>query len=1157
MHTTVRRTASRVIAARRFSTSSCCNRALLTLFSIVSALFLLATTGARAQAISGAVSLVPVINTVAGNGTPGFSGDGGPATNAEVSLPRGMAVDSAGDLYIADYNNNRIRKVTAATGIISTVAGNGTAGYSGDGGPATGAELNIPTDVAVDSAGNLYIADLLNSRIRKVAADTRIISTVAGSGTAGDSGDDGPATSATISSPTGVAVDSAGNIYIADYYNNNIRKVTAATGIISTVAGNGTAGFTGDGGAATSAELKYPKGVAVDSAGNLYIADYGNNRIRLVTAATGNISTIVGNGTSAYSGDGGPAASAEVSDPYAVALDNAGNLYIADYGNNRIRKVTAATGDIDTVTGNGIAGYSGDGGAAASAEIQSTFGLAVDNAGNVYVGDDGNNRIREVNSDTTFPATAVGATSASQNVLVQLTAASAISSITVPKAQNGVLEFTVGTVTGCVMNGTTSNAAGTICTVPITFSPQYPGSRTGALTLNNGNSIVGTVGLVGMGTGPLGVFEPGAASVLNVGTPGGTGLIGPEGVAVDGGGDIFIADTSNQRVVEVATSGAISVLNTGSVALNYPYAVAIDAAGNLYIANGGDNRVVKVTPAGVASVLSTGGLNLNQPEGVAVDGEGNVYIADTSNQRVVKVGIDGSASVLDTGNVALDYPYNVALDDAGDVYVANGGDNRVVRIAAVGGASVLNVGTPDGIGLLGPQGVAADGSGTVYIADTSNQRIVEVTAAGAATVFSTGSVSLSYPYSVALDGAGDVYIANGGDNRVVEINRNQQSLAFATTNVGQTSSDSPRNVTVQNIGNQPLLFTDVVATTNFNLNGAGTTCLNSTTLAPGATCGLGVEFAPIAAGALTGTVNITDNNLNAVAPNNVQRADLSGTGVGFAATIALAENPGISVVSGTAVTVTATLTGSNGVPTGNITYTLDGTLQPSVSLSNGVAQFTLPATLAVGTHSVVVSYAGDADYAIASPSQSFTLTVTAPASVIAGFATPSITVAPGASATDVLTITPVNGYTGTVQFSCTGLPAASTCSFQPTTVALGSSPVKVTLTVQTTAPTTAELRPFMPTSPGNPAIPAGIFWLPGCVLAAVAGSRRKLSGRGKNLLILLLLLGGMGAMTACGGGTKSGGTGTSGTPAGTSTVQVLVTGSGNLSQTVNLNLTVQ
>jgi trimeric autotransporter adhesin len=335
------------------------------------------------------------ISTVAGNGTVGYGGDGGPATLAVLNFPNGVAVDAAGSLLIADTGNYRIRKVTPS-GIITTFAGNGTMGFSGDGGAAPLAQLSAYS-VAVDSSGNVFIADVANRRIRKVTP-AGIISTVAGNGTRGFSGDGGPATAAEIGDPVAVAVDALGNLFIGDD-TNYVRKVTL-DGIITTVAGNGLPGYSGDGGPATAAEIYGPFGIALDPSGNLFIADSSNHRIRKVTP-DGTISTVAGNGTAGFSGDGGPATAAAISGD-GVAVGPAGELYLSDTTNQRIRKVTP-DGTISTIAGNGIAGFSGDGGPPLAAELNYPQGICINAAGDIFVADASSSRIHRIS--TTPPTT--------------------------------------------------------------------------------------------------------------------------------------------------------------------------------------------------------------------------------------------------------------------------------------------------------------------------------------------------------------------------------------------------------------------------------------------------------------------------------------------------------------------------------------------------------------------------------------------------------------------------------------------------------------------------------------------------------------------------------------------------------------------------------
>ena len=338
------------------------------------------------------------IETVAGNGAQSYAGDGSQAMSAQFRHLAGIAVDGDGNVYIADQGNQRIRKITAATGVITTVAGNGVQGYAGDKGPAEKAELNEPTSVTLDAADNIYIADSGNARIRKISAATGVITTVAGNGTTGYSGDGSLAIQAELSHPSSVALGGFGVIYIADGGNQRIRKVMTATGVISTVAGNGTAGYEGDGGVSTDALLSEPMGLAIDPLGNLFFADRGNGRIREIAFKTGTISTVAGSSVAGFSGDTGKAIAAELNGPTGVVLDAMGNLYIADSGNARIRKVKVSSGIITTLAGDGRTGSSGDGGPSADAEVVPA-GLAWDVIGNLYIADAENGRVRLFGGD--------------------------------------------------------------------------------------------------------------------------------------------------------------------------------------------------------------------------------------------------------------------------------------------------------------------------------------------------------------------------------------------------------------------------------------------------------------------------------------------------------------------------------------------------------------------------------------------------------------------------------------------------------------------------------------------------------------------------------------------------------------------------------------
>ncbi|MBI1922332.1 MAG: chitobiase/beta-hexosaminidase C-terminal domain-containing protein [Geobacter sp.] len=645
-------------------------------------LYIADTYNARVRKVAAGTGIV---TTVAGNGTGGFSGDGGPATSASFSGPIGVAVDNAGNIYIADSSNNRIRKVDGVSGIISTIAGNGMSGYAGDGGQATAASLKYPTRVAFDSAGNLYVADMYNHRIRKVNNSTGVITTVAGNGVGSYSGDTGAATSASLNAPQGVAVDGAGNLFIADTYNDRIRRVDAVTGVITTVAGNGNSGHYGDGSSATAAMIAMPRSVAVDSAGNLYIAEYGYNSIRKVNGATGVISTVAGSGYSGYGGDGGAATNAMLYGPSDVTVDGVGNFYIADVYNNRIRKVNAATSIITTVAGNGSLNWSGDGGAATAASLYGPAGVAVGGAGNLFIADQYNNRIRKVDAAT-------------------------------------------GIITTVAGNGSAAFAG--------------DGSAATAASLNY-----------------------------------------PAGVAMDSAGNIFIADKNNHRIRKMAagTGNISTVAGNGSAAfagdggaataasLKYPAGLTMDSAGNLFIADSSNNRIRKVDAAtgnistvagsGSAGFAGDGGVataaSLNNPASVTVDSAGNLFVADSSNNRIRKVDAvtgniitvagNGSASFAGDGGAAtaasLKYPAGLTMDSAGNLFIADSSNNHIRKVDAATGiiSTVAGSGSAGFAGdggaataasLRYPTGVTMDSAGNLFIADSSNNRIRKVLAVG-------------------------------------------------------------------------------------------------------------------------------------------------------------------------------------------------------------------------------------------------------------------------------------------------------------------------------------------------------------------------------------------------------------------------------------------
>jgi uncharacterized protein (TIGR03437 family) len=612
------------------------------------------------------------IATFAGTGLPGYSGDGGPASTAQFNGPSGLALDAAGNLYVADTYNSVIRKISHADGTISTVAGNGPAGYNGDGIPATTASLNVPQGVAVDAAGNLYIADTDNHRIRQVAA-TGVISTFAGTGQAtysGDnvggtgitssSGDGGPAVKSSVVLPTDVATDSAGNVYIADYGNSKIRVVSK--GVIHSIAGSSDGANPIDGETAVSVRLNGPTGVAADPAGNVYLAEgsigsgsgmaNGDFRVWKVSTA-GVFTTGAGNGLASFSGDGGPAAVAQLGQPGGVAIDAAGNVFIADTANNRVRKI-AANGNITTIAGTGVAGYSGDGASPASAMLNAPRGVAVDQFGDVFIADTGNNRIRKV-TNTGVIYTVAGNGNAG---FIGDGGLAPNASLHAPQ-------------------GIAVDAAGNL------FIADTMNHRVRMATLDLNIQTIAGNGHAGFG----GDGSPALNAQLN----------SPAAVTVDGAGNVYIADRDNGRIRRVDTSGNIATVagtatNTGIgdggqatlAQLSAPQGIAVDASGDLFIADTGHNRIRQVFPNGsIVTIAGTGACcyagdggpaanaRLNSPLGLLLDGNGNIFVADSANGAIRTIQlVNVTPAVMSVVNAASTAPGSISPGEVVVIYGA-------------------------------------------------------------------------------------------------------------------------------------------------------------------------------------------------------------------------------------------------------------------------------------------------------------------------------------------------------------------------------------------------------------------------------------------------------------------------------------------------------
>jgi trimeric autotransporter adhesin len=894
------------------------------------------------------------ITTVVGGGPNNVT-----ARSASIGGPTGVAKDAAGNLYFLDNDHSLLFKVDPTTNILTIVAGNGTSGYSGDGGPATSAQLNQPTNFCLDAAGNIFIADSDNELVREVAGPTPSagmttgdIYTVAGTpNVSAWTGDNGPATSAALNTPDGVFVDAAGNLYIADRFNYVIREVAGVTaggktkGDIYTIAGTGlTLGYSGDNGPATSAKLDDPYDVFLDTTGNIFIADSANNAIREVAAVTaggktaGDIYTVAGTGVAGSTGDGGAATLALLNAPHALFVDANENIFICDINNQVIREVAGVTagsmtaGDIYTIAGTiGAHGYAGDGGLATSAELSFPAGVYEDATGNIFIADNNSDAVREV--------AAVTGTYFGQSIT-----AGDIDTV----AGNAHFSFSGdgGPATNAVIGvpaGLSTDAAGNLY-----FADQSPTSvirEALAAAPHNIQTVVGEAdnnGYAGDGA---------AAS---------SGLINqPFGVFIDHSGNLFIADTANNVIREVPavtangmTAGDIyTIAGTGTAGftgdtglataalLNAPEGVAVDQAGNIFIADTGNSaiREIPVATAGpmtaghiytIAGTLNTPGSTgdgaaatgalLNLPNGVFVDLSSNIFITDTGNDTVREI------AAITAGSMTAGSMYTVAGTPTTAGFSGDGGLATAAQLSA-------------------PFAVFVDGADNLFISDKNNNVVRKVTAstgdistvAGDNTAGFSGdggpatSAEMIQPLGLAGGSAANLLISDSGNSRVrsvtnllnnAHLTATPNPLAFGSQ--AENTASAALVVTLTNTGTSSLTVAAfTVGGANAGDFAATSTTCTGATLAAAATCTINVIFTPTTLTAETAQISITDDAnspvlVNLTGTGALPTATPSPTTLAFGNQIINTTSPAqvVTITNSSAVTLTIasiTVTGGN------------------------------------------------------------------------------------------------------------------------------------------------------------------------------------------------------------------------------------------------------
>jgi large repetitive protein len=972
---------------------------------------LLGETLVSGSGVGGLAVLVPG-NTLpfAGNGNHlDPVQDGIPALTAELDSPTSVAIDGAGNVYIADSEHNRIRMVSEATGLISTFAGTGTASYTGDNAAATAATLNTPSGVALDGAGNVYIADTGNNAIRRVDAVTHVITTVAGNGSGlpGFGGDGTLAISGTVllDGPQGISVDVAGDLYVADTNNQVVREVSVATGDINTVAGeyfgpfgNGVGGYNGDGVAATAATLNLPYAVAFDAASDVLIADAGNNRIREINATTLKISTVAGDGTPGFSGDNAAATLAELNAPTGIALDPAGNLYIGDSQNNRVRKVNAASGDINTLAVSGGEYLLDTDSIANTIAVKGPQGLLVDGEGDVYFANTLSMQVWEIESNVAaldFTATPIrqGSVSAPQFQTVENDGndvASPLAFTSITAGANAEVDTTIA-AGACAI--TSPLAVDSECTIGVEFAP----AATPVLTVNTTeagtvDAAYTTAPAVTGPNSPLAITAVGVAEALNSTTTVVTATPDP---SLFGQNVIF--------TVQVTTG-------TGTGALNGTVSITDTFGGTT------------TTLANGLTLNATGAATL-QTALLAVGGHSIVanYSGDAGH---------GASSSTDNGVS----PWSQVVEEQTTIALTSSANPSQVGQSVTFTATVT---APDGGGVL-PDGTLSFMDGTTTLADVP-------LAGGVATFTTAALVAGAHPITAIYSGDETKEIL--GETSAV---LTQDVQAAATLVV--TTSGSPSNY-----GN-PVTFTATIAS---GATTAASGVVNffdaGVKIGTGTLSGGNPDIAQFTTAALTvGTHPITatyaGDNFNTAAASVAINQVVSLTVT--ADTVTAAPNPG---VQGTAETLTdtVTITQGAGTATGVVTFTSGTTVLGTANLT-AAGTATISPVLAPGNYSIVATYAGDTDDAgsqsapvalTVENSSATTVTSTPDPSLFGQSVTFTVQVTSGAGgAIPSGNVTIFDTFGGVKNMLAAGLVlnATGSATFATTTLAVGAHSISVT-----------------------------------------------------------------------------------------------------------------